>query len=154
MRTGCHSVARSVDGLVERHLIRSNAYKHAGVAGRAEDWVTIAPVSRAVAILERLTKPARARRGIDSLWVVLKGGVATKDHLSSEIVRTLNQFRDHLDQYARQARRAGDAARVGQPAMALQHPPVPPYCCLAHRQPAIRHGRRQDPVQACLHRKL
>ena len=97
MRTGCHSVARSVDGLVERHLIRSNAYKHAGVAGRAEDWVTIAPVSRAVAILERLTKPARARRGIDSLWVVLKGGVATKDHLSSEIVRTLNQFRDHLD---------------------------------------------------------
>ena len=55
------------------------------------------PVSRAVAVLEQLTGPTRARRGIDSLWVVLKGGAATKDHLSSEIVRTLNQFRDHLD---------------------------------------------------------
>ena len=69
----------------------------AGVTGRSEDWVTIAPVSRAVAVLEQLTGPARARRGIDSLWVVLKGGAATKDHLSSEIVRTLNQFSDHLD---------------------------------------------------------
>ena len=46
---------------------------------------------------KQLTGPTRARRGVDSLWVVLKGGTATKDHLSSEIVRTLNQFRDHLD---------------------------------------------------------
>jgi hypothetical protein len=97
MRAGCHSIARSADGLIERHRIRSTAYKRAGVAGRSEEWVTIAPVARAVAVLERLTGPARARRRIDSLWVVLKGGVATKDHLSSEIVRTLNQFRDHLD---------------------------------------------------------
>ena len=98
MRAGCHSVARSADGIVQRHRIRSTAYKHAGVVGQSEDWVTIAPVSRAVAVLERLTAPVRTRRGIDSLWVVLKGGAATKDHLSSEIVRTLNQFRDHLDQ--------------------------------------------------------
>src|SRR5260370_26204555 len=97
MGAGGHSVARSADGLIERHRIRSTAYKRAGVAGRSEEWVTIAPVSRAVAVLEHLTGPARARRGIDSLWVVLKGGAATKDHLSSEIGRTLNQFRDHLD---------------------------------------------------------
>lgn len=97
MRAGCHSVARSADGLVERHRIHSTAYKLAGVAGRSQDWVTIVPVGRAVTVLERLTGPARARRGIDSLWIVLKGGRATKDHLSSEIVRTLNQFRDHLD---------------------------------------------------------
>jgi hypothetical protein len=97
MRSGCHSVARSADGVVERHRIHSTAYKRAGATGRAEDWVTIAPVSRAVAVLEQLTGPTRARRGIDSLWVVLKSGAATKDHLSSEIVRTLNQFRDHLD---------------------------------------------------------
>jgi hypothetical protein len=97
MRTGCHSVARSADELIERHRISSTAYKHAGVGGRTEMWVTIAPVSRAIAILERLTAPARARRQIDSLWVVLRAGTATKDHLSSEIVRTLNQFRAHLD---------------------------------------------------------
>ena len=97
MRSGCHSVARSADGVVERHRIHSTAYKQAGVMGRSEDWVTIQPVSRAVAVLEQLTGPTRARRGIDSLWVVLKSGAATKDHLSSEIVRTLNQFRDHLD---------------------------------------------------------
>ena len=97
MRSGCHSVTRSADGVVERHRIRSTAYKRAGVTGRSEDWVTIAPVSRAVIVLEQLTGPTRARRGVDSLWVVLKGGTATKDHLSSEIVRTLNQFRDHLD---------------------------------------------------------
>ena len=82
---------------MERHRIHSTAYKRAGVTGRSEDWVTIAPVSRAVIVLEQLTGPTRARRGVDSLWVVLKGGTATKDHLSSEIVRTLNQFRDHLD---------------------------------------------------------
>jgi hypothetical protein len=97
MRAGCHSVARSADGLIERHRISGTAYKRAGVTGRAEAWVTIAPVSRTVAVLECLTGPARARRGIDSLWVVLKNAAATKDHLSSEIVRTLNQFRDHLD---------------------------------------------------------
>jgi integrase len=97
MRTGCHSVARSADGLIERHRISGTAYKHVGVTGRAEAWVTIAPVSRAVAVLECLTVPTRIRRGIDSLWVVLKNTAATKDHLSSEIVRTLNQFRDHLD---------------------------------------------------------
>ena len=87
MRTGCHSVARSADGLIERHRISGTAYKRAGVARRAEAWVTIAPVSRAVAVLECLTGPARTRRGIDSLWVVLKNAAATKDHLSSEIVR-------------------------------------------------------------------
>ncbi len=97
MRAGCHSVTPSADGLVARHRIRSTAYKEAGVAGRAEEWVTIAPVGRAVAVLDRLTGPARARRGISSLWVVLSDGAATKDHLSSEIVRALNRFRDHLD---------------------------------------------------------
>jgi hypothetical protein len=97
MRSGCHSVTRSADGVVERHRIHSTAYKRAGVTGRPENWVTIVPVSRAVTVLEQLTGPTRARRGVDSLWVVLKGGTATKDHLSSEIVRTLNQFRDHLD---------------------------------------------------------
>jgi len=97
MCTGCHSVTTSADGLVARHRIRSTAYKDVGIAGRAEEWVTIAPVGRAVAVLDRLTGPTRARRGIDSLWVVLKDGAATKDHLSSEIVRTLNRFRDHLD---------------------------------------------------------
>src|SRR5260370_38795676 len=67
MGAGCQSVARSADGLIERHRIRSTAYKRAGVAGRSEEWVTIAPVSRAVAVLEHLTGPASQRQPVGRL---------------------------------------------------------------------------------------
>ncbi|HEV7335849.1 MAG TPA: integrase [Bosea sp. (in: a-proteobacteria)] len=97
MRVGCHSVERSADGLIERHRVRSTAYKMRSVTGEAAEWITIAPVGRAVDIAERLSAHARERRGLDTLWLVLVNGAATKDHLSTEIVRTLNQFRAHLD---------------------------------------------------------
>ena len=97
MRRGCLSIARSEDGLIERHRIRSTIYKRRSTMGEAASWVTIEPVADAVAVLERLSaRPARAS-GSDTLWPVLRPGAVTKTHLSSEVVRQLNAFRDHLN---------------------------------------------------------
>ncbi|WP_299107780.1 integrase [uncultured Bradyrhizobium sp.] len=97
MRRGCLSIARSEDGLIERHRIRSTIYKRRSTMGEAASWVTIEPVADAVAVLERLSaRPARAS-GSDTLWPVLRLGAVTKTYLSSEVVRQLNAFRDHLN---------------------------------------------------------
>ena len=97
MQAGCHAVARSADGLVERHRVHSTAYKLAGAAGQfpglGHDRARRPRHHHPGAADRPGARPARHRQ----LWIVLKGGSATKDHLSSEIVRTLNQFRDHLD---------------------------------------------------------
>jgi integrase len=97
MRTGCLDVKRSEDGMIERYQVRSTVYKRRDVRGRAETWVTIEPVARSIAILQRLTERIRRRRGGDTLWRVLNGGQRCKDHISAEIVRQLNAFRDHLN---------------------------------------------------------
>ncbi len=97
MRRGCLSIARSEDGLIERHRIRSTIYKRRSTMGEAASWVTIEPVADAVAVLERLSaRPARSS-GSDTLWPVLRPSSVTKTHLSSEVVRQLNAFRDHLN---------------------------------------------------------
>ncbi len=59
--------------------------------------MTIAPVGDAVKVLHRLTARVRAADGEDGLWRVLHPRSYSKSHISSEIVRTLNQFRDHLN---------------------------------------------------------
>jgi hypothetical protein len=97
MRRGCLSIARSEDGLIERHRIRSTIYKRRAAVGEAASWVTIEPVAHAIAVLERLSAgPARASSS-DTLWPVLRASAVTKTHLSSEVVRQLNTFRDHLN---------------------------------------------------------
>ena len=58
---GCLSVTRSEDGLVMRHRVRSTAYKGKPTRGEPEEWVTIAPVAEAIAVLERLTRARRRR---------------------------------------------------------------------------------------------
>lgn len=97
MRAGCLEVKRSEDGIVERYQVRSTVYKRRDVRGQTEKWVTIEPVAKAIAVLERLTEHIRQSRGGDTLWRVLNDGKATKEHISSEIVRQLNAFRDHLN---------------------------------------------------------
>ena len=97
MRRGCVSIARSEDGLIERHRIRSTIYKRRAAVGEAASWVTIEPVADAITVLERLSAgPARAS-GSDTLWPVLRSSAVAKTHLSSEVVRQLNTFRDHLN---------------------------------------------------------
>jgi integrase len=97
MRAGCLDLQRSEDGLIERYRIKSTVYKRRDVRGQAERWITIEPVAKAVNVLERLTEHIRRRRGGDTLWRVLNESLHRKDHVSGEIVRQLNAFRDHLN---------------------------------------------------------
>jgi hypothetical protein len=97
MRPGCLDIKRSEDGLIERYRVRSTAYKWKRAAGVPADWITIEPVAEVIGVLERLSKDACVAHGIDTLWPVLDVKAAGKTHLSTEIVRSLNAFRDHIN---------------------------------------------------------
>mgnify|MGYP001413993366 CR=1 FL=1 len=97
MQRGCLSLTRSEDGMIMRHRVRSVAYKGKSTQGEPADWVTIEPVARAVEVLERLSFRVASARGLETLWPVLIARPVCKDHLSAEIVRQLNRFRDHLN---------------------------------------------------------
>jgi hypothetical protein len=97
MREGCLDVTRSEDGLIDRYRIRSTVFKRRDACGQPESWITIEPVAKAIAVLERLTAHIRRRRGGNTLWRVLKEREGGKAHISAEIVRQLNDFRDHLN---------------------------------------------------------
>ena len=97
MRAGCVEARRSEDGVIERYRIKSTTYKRRETRGQPETWTTIEPVAKAIGVLERLTEHIRRRRGGDTLWRVLNDSQSTKDHISAEIVRQLNVFRDHLN---------------------------------------------------------
>lgn len=97
MRVGCLRVGRSEDAIIERYAIKSVVYKRRDVRGQTENWITIEPVAEAIDVLERLTQHIRRRRGGDTLWRVLDDGRSRKTHISAEIVRQLNAFRDHLN---------------------------------------------------------
>ncbi len=107
MRFGCLDVVRSEDGVIERHRVRSTAYKGKRKQGAPADWITIEPVAQAIAILERLSRDAADAYGVDTLWPVLNQAKASKPYISAEIVRQLNEFRDHANRLA-----DGDPARV------------------------------------------
>ena len=97
MQRGCLSLARSEDGMIMRHRVRSITYKGKSAQGEPAEWVTIEPVARAVEVLERLSFRAASARGLTTLWPVLAAKSVCKDYLSAEIVRQLNHFRDHLN---------------------------------------------------------
>lgn len=70
MRVGCHSVSNSADGMVERHRIKSITYKARDRSGEEAEWVTVAPVARAIGIVERLNPPSqRSARSSRQLFV-------------------------------------------------------------------------------------
>jgi integrase len=97
MREGCLHVTRSEDGLIERYRIKSTVFKRRDARGQPESWITIEPVAKAILVLERLTAHIRRRRGGNTLWRVLQEREGGKAHISAEIVRQLNDFRDHLN---------------------------------------------------------
>lgn len=97
MKRGCLSITRAEDGAILRHRIKSTAYKGKRGCGEETEWVTIAPVAEAIAVLERLSARAGQARGTTTLWPVLTLRANTKTHVSAEIVRQLNRFRDHLN---------------------------------------------------------
>jgi hypothetical protein len=96
MRPGCLIRARSPDGIVERLAIRSMVYKGRGTRGDIEEWITIAPVARAIEVAERLAARHRVQRGEDGVWIVLDRGRAL-DRGLPHVVRQINRFSTHLD---------------------------------------------------------
>lgn len=97
MQRGCLSVTRSEDGTIMRHRVRSVAYKGKSNQGEPAEWITIELVAKAIEVLERLSFRVASARGLTTLWPVLIARPVCKDHLSAEIVRQLNRFRDHLN---------------------------------------------------------
>jgi len=97
MRIGCHAVSKSADGLIQRHKIVSRAYKGYGGRPLRTEWVTIAPVGRAIAVIEKLTHRQRTKRGSNALWQVLKTTAQAGTHLSTRTTALVNSFHRHLD---------------------------------------------------------
>ena len=97
MEPGCVSVERSADNLIERYRVRSTVYKHREAAGVSADWITIAPVARAVEAMEALSRRARGDRDLRSLWVSLKPWDWTADYLAAQASPIIKMFRDGLD---------------------------------------------------------
>jgi hypothetical protein len=96
MRPGCLQRGLSSDGMIERLAIRSIIYKGRDARGEIEEWVTIAPVARAVEVAELLAARHRAPHQHDGLWIVLERGTAIERGLT-HIVRQINRYREHLD---------------------------------------------------------
>lgn len=97
MRPGCLSVTRSEDGLINRHRVKSVAYKGKEVRGEEAEWITIAPVATAISVLEQLNLRSVQQRGTLTLCSVLSLAHARKQALATDVVTRLNQFRDYLN---------------------------------------------------------
>ncbi len=98
MRIGAVKCSRSQDGLVERLAVRSTVYKGRGSRGEAAEWITIAPVDRAVAVAERLAEHhARQHRG-DELWTAIAGRRSGCQAGLPYIVKWINKFRTLIDE--------------------------------------------------------
>jgi hypothetical protein len=63
MRTGCLSITRSEDGVIERHSVRSVVYKGKAAQGEPAEWITIPPVATAISVLELLVARSVRLRG-------------------------------------------------------------------------------------------
>ena len=97
MRSNCLDITRSEDGLIERYRVHSTTYKSKSASGSPADWITIAPVAEAIGVLKRLSQAACAAHGTDTLWPVLDPAPDGKTHVSAEIVKHLNEFREHIN---------------------------------------------------------
>src|SRR5439155_8440944 len=97
MRVGCWSLGRSADGIVERHRIKSITYKARETRGEEAEWVTIAPVVRAIEVVERLTLPQREIRSADTIWQTLTMHNGKMTVLRGGVIGLITGLRDHLD---------------------------------------------------------
>jgi integrase len=97
MRVGCWSVGRSADGIIERHRIKSITYKARETSGEEAEWVTIAPVARAIEVVERLTMQQREIRATDTIWQTLAMNNGNMTVLRGGVIHLINGLRDHLD---------------------------------------------------------
>ncbi|HWL19137.1 MAG TPA: hypothetical protein VNS33_05675 [Bradyrhizobium sp.] len=97
MRVGCLSVSPSADGLIERHRIRSTAYKSRDTVGEEAEWVTIPRVSQAIEVAARLSVRQREARGTDTIWQTLATTTGHERELRGGVIDLLNDLREQLD---------------------------------------------------------
>lgn len=95
MRSGCLSLVRSEDGVIERYWITAERAKGPANSRPEAQWVAIEPVAKAVKVLERL----RGRESIGNLWgvidgVKIEGGY---DTISYGINRYIEIFVNHIE---------------------------------------------------------
>ena len=100
IRVGCLSISLSADGLIERHRITSTVYKSKTAAGEDAEWVTIAPVARAIDVAEQLSRRQRDARGVDTIWQTLAMNSGNRDELRGGTLALINNFRAHLDKHS------------------------------------------------------
>ncbi len=98
MRRGAVARSRSADGMIERLAVRSLIYKDRGTRGESAEWITIAPVDRAVAVAERLAAEHRRQRGEDELWLVLNENNKTPGRGLPHVVTQINRLRATIDE--------------------------------------------------------
>ncbi|WEX90865.1 hypothetical protein PZN02_004436 [Sinorhizobium garamanticum] len=96
MQPGCLQRKRSVDGMIERLAIRSTVYKGREEQGTPEEWVTIAPVARAIEVAERLALRHRPQRKHDGIWIALHRATVS-DRGIPDVVDRINRYRQYLD---------------------------------------------------------
>ncbi|MDA9391613.1 hypothetical protein WN73_13400 [Bradyrhizobium sp. CCBAU 45394] len=96
----CWSLGLSADGIVERHRVKSITYKARESSGEEAEWITIAPVARAIDVVERLTAQQRATRGVDTIWQALSMA-DDRAELRGGVIRLVNGLREHLDARSR-----------------------------------------------------
>ena len=152
MRAGCLSLSRSADGVIDRHRIRSIAYKGKTSQGEAGG----------------MGHDRTGRRGNPSLGAALgaRGRCARFRHAlagagpqDGNEGASLCRDRPSAQCLSRPSRRAvrdrrpsRHSARSNWRAVAHHDTTVPPHHRLAYRQSSLRNDRRHDPVQACLRR--
>jgi hypothetical protein len=95
MRTGSVRRSQTADGLVEQLALRSRVYKDREVRGVEAEWITIAPVDRAIAVVETLNEHHRCQENGDDLWFVL--GRVSRSRGLPNIVQHINRLRATVD---------------------------------------------------------
>lgn len=101
LRRGCHQVARSGDGVIERHKLRGRTFKGHGTQGREATWVVIDPVGRAIEVLEAM-HPHDHLFTSPGTWTYPRtsagdGELLRGARLGPSAGRQLNDFRDHIN---------------------------------------------------------
>ena len=150
MRAGCLSLSRSADGIIDRHRIRSIAYKGKTSQGEAAEWVTIEPVAEAIRVLGAALgargRCARFRHALAGAGPQdgNEGASLSRDRPSAQCLSRPSQ------RAVRDRRPSRHSARSNWRAVAHHDTTVPPHHRLAYRQSSLRNDRRHDPVQACL----
>jgi hypothetical protein len=91
LKAGCIVEHPSADGIESFAYLSSRIYKTAdGPGGTPHRWVAPAPVARAIAVLERLSEPARRRSGRDELWLMSSRDGGLHIHRSANLIDHLN----------------------------------------------------------------